>query len=321
MDRIIVSIIALIFSLPLTGVLYAVSGKPDSLFHLCVKALIGPLVRKLNQKKRSNGVLKTRGFMIMCFTLSFCIAAPYFLATPYRLFIETAILAGSISTIGIWLSAYDAHRALKKASTLKHARDIGKRAFSLELSKHDKQSVTRLIATALTRHFTRQFMAPMLWYLLAGFYGLLITVLITSLYESTIGKSCTALATWIRRAYGLVSLPTSLISAVLLCFAAIFVPGISPLRSLKSFLHAHQEQQKGPFADKPVACLAWGLNQTLGGPETHAVNGAVLSPWIGPQNSSAQTPLTTLDRVLTAIILGSILVLLALCGFIQGLNL
>lgn len=180
------------------------------------------------------------------------------------------------------------------------ARIVGRDPQSL-----DHYGVARAAIESCAENFADGVVAPVFWYLLAGFPGLLVYKTVNTL-DSMIGH-----LTDRHRDFGLISarfddllnLIPARLAGLLLAMAMIFVPSGRPWAALRIMWRDHAHH-RSPNSGWPEAAMAGGLDLALAGPRRYP--GYVAEEkWIG--DGRARARITDIHRALFAMSVGCLL--------------
>lgn len=160
----------------------------------------------------------------------------------------------------------------------------------------DAHGVARAAIETTAENFADGVVAPVFWFLLLGFPGLLLYKTVNTL-DSMIGHLNARY-----RDFGMVSarlddvmnfLPAR-IAALLICLAMAFAPGGRPLKAFLVMLRDHGHH-RSPNSGWPEGAMAGGLELALAGPRRYGGE-QVNEPWIG--DGRARASATDIRRAL-----------------------
>jgi len=160
----------------------------------------------------------------------------------------------------------------------------------------DEHGVARAAIESLAENFSDGVVAPVFWYVLFGFPGLLIYKTVNTL-DSMIGyKNDTyrAFGFTAARLDDVLNLIPARLSGLILSIAAMVTPKGHPLRAFKT-MWRDASKHNSPNAGWPEAATAGALGLALAGPRKYAQHTAD-APWIG--DGTAQATANDIDRAL-----------------------
>lgn len=160
----------------------------------------------------------------------------------------------------------------------------------------DEAGISRAAIESLSENFSDGVVAPVFWYVLFGFPGLLVYKAINTL-DSMIGyKNDTyrAFGFTAARLDDVVNLIPARLAGLLLTLAAIVTPRASPLSAFR-IMWRDASKHNSPNAGWPEAATAGALGVALAGPRRYAKHTAD-APWIG--DGSAELSAVHIRRAL-----------------------
>ena len=160
----------------------------------------------------------------------------------------------------------------------------------------DEHGVARAAIESLAENFSDGVVAPVFWYVLFGFPGLLIYKTVNTL-DSMIGyKNDTyrAFGFTAARLDDVLNLIPARLSGLILSIAAMVTPKGHPLRAFKT-MWRDASKHNSPNAGWPEAATAGALGLALAGPRKYAQHTAD-APWIG--DGTARATANDIDRAL-----------------------
>lgn len=262
-------------------------------------AVVGFLDRKLNREKRSEMVRAVRGVLTTTVVVVLALAAGSAVAWlslnhPWgwivELFLVTALLAGR--------SLYDHVGAV--AGGLEQSLEEGRNAVlhivGRDPTQLDAHGVARAAIESAAENLCDGVVAPVFWYLLFGFPGLLVYKAVNTM-DSMIGHRSARY-----RAFGLtaarlddiLNLIPARLTGLFFVFAAVFVPTAHPGKALKTMLR-DASKHRSMNAGWPEAAMAGALALALAGPIRYAGQ-VVDNAWIG--DGTAKATVTDIRRAL-----------------------
>jgi len=263
---------------------------------------------KLNRHKRSQMERAIRGLvtviiMVTCTGAIGAAVAWLSLHHPMGWLIEliliTILLAGR--------SLYDHVKDVALALTigLEPGRDAVSHIVGRDTSQLDQHGVARAAIESLAENLCDGVIAPIFWYLLFGFPGLLIYKTVNTM-DSMIGYKNTKY-----RAFGMTAarlddalnfIPARL-TGLFLVLAALFAPTASPAKAFRAMMR-DSGKHKSINAGWPEAAMAGALNIALAGPRRY-VNTVIKDPWMG--DGTAKVTLKDIERALYMYIVASLI--------------
>ncbi|MEE8393050.1 MAG: adenosylcobinamide-phosphate synthase CbiB [Rhodospirillales bacterium] len=257
--------------------------------------IIGGLVefldKKLNRPHRSQADRAIRGFLAAALVIVICLAAGWAVAwlTQNHDFGWIVELAGLVALLA-QRSLYDHVRAvghaLSNESTEAGRREVS-RIVGRDPSLLDEHGVARSAIESLAENFSDGVVAPVFWYLLFGFPGLLVYKAVNTM-DSMIGHTSEQY-----RAYGMtaarlddiLNLIPARLSGLFIAMAALFTPKSKPVAAVRVMLR-DAAKHRSPNAGWPEGAMAGALGLALAGPRRYA-NRTVSDPWIGDGTARA----------------------------------
>ncbi len=278
-------------------ILDAIVGDPPALWRLLPHpvALIGRLIayfdRKLNREDRSAPDLRKRGAVVAAgMTLA---AVGLGLAvtelrrrTVWGWAAEVVLVWTLIAQNSLFVHVRAVGRALEREGLAGGRRAVA-RIVGRDPESLDQFGVARAAIESCAENFADGVVAPVFWYLLFGFPGLLACKTINTL-DSMIGHLDDR-----HRDFGRVSarlddgmnLVPARLAGLLLSLAALFVPRGRPIEAFRVMLsdHAHH---RSPNSGWPEAAMAGGLDLSLAGPRRYP-GYVAQEKWIGEGRARA----------------------------------
>lgn len=277
--------------------LEAVVGEARPLFRLVphpvrlIGGLVGWLEGKLNRERRGEAMRAVRGAFVVLFVVALTGAVGWgvaWLGSGYRwgMVLEVVLVATLVAQRSLYAHVRAVGRALDKGGL-----DEGRQAVSHIVGRRpeslDGHGVARAAIESCAENYSDAVVAPVFWYVLFGFPGLLVYKAVNTL-DSMIGHMSPRY-----RAFGFVAarlddvlnLVPARLAALNLVLAALIAPTARPGRALKTMLRDHGKH-RSPNAGWPEAAAAGALGLALAGPRAYAeerVDGA----WIGDGTARA----------------------------------
>jgi adenosylcobinamide-phosphate synthase len=151
----------------------------------------------------------------------------------------------------------------------------------------DAHGIARAAIESLAENFGDGVVAPVFWYVLFGFPGLLVYKAINTM-DSMIGYKTPhykAFGFSAARIDDIVNIIPARLAGLFLVLAAIFVPTANPMRAARVMLR-DAGKHRSPNAGWPEAAVAGALNLALAGPRRYPGR-VVKDPWIGDGSAKA----------------------------------
>ena len=264
-----------------------------------IGGVIGALDRKLNRERRSEADRRVRGTVVMLLVVGGAFAlgwqvARLTAAVEYgwvlELVLTTALLAQR--------SLFDHVRAV--AGGLRQSLVDGRRAVAHIVGRDPEQlddhGVARAAIESCAENFSDAVVAPVFWYVLLGFPGLLAYKAANTL-DSMLGNTTPRYKAfgWASARFDdLVNLAPARLSGLFLALAAFFVPHARPAKAMRVMLK-DARNHRSPNSGWPEAAMAGALDLALAGPRAYP--GVVIKDrWIGDGRARATT-----DDILNAL--------------------
>ena len=256
-----------------------------------IGGLVGFLERKLNREQRSELDRAVRGLLVVLVVAGLSLGVGILVAWLTQnqnfgwileLFLVTVLLAGR--------GLYDRVRAVGLAlrdQGLDQARAAVSHIVGREPGRLDEHGVARGAIESAAENFCDAVVAPVFWYVLFGFPGLLLYKAVNTM-DSMIGYRTPRY-----RAFGMtaarlddaLNLIPARLSGLFLALAAVVVPTARPGAALKVMLRdagKHRSMNGG----WPEGAVAGALDLALAGPRQYSGE-AVNDPWIGDGTARA----------------------------------
>ncbi len=296
-------------------VLDAVIGDPPALWRLLPHpvALIGRLIaaldRRLNRAERSGLDRRLRGAAVAVgMTLA---AVGLGLAvtvlrrrTTWGWAVEILLVWTLLAQKSLFVHVRAVGRALDKEGLAGGRREVA-RIVGRDPNSLDQYGVARAAIESCAENFADGVVAPVFWYLLFGFPGILLCKTVNTL-DSMVGHLDDHY-----REFGKVSarlddamnLIPARLAGVLLSLAALFVPRGRPVEAFRVMLsdHAHH---RSPNSGWPEAAMAGGLGLSLAGPRRYP-GYLAQEKWIG--EGRARASVADIRRSLLMLAVGCLL--------------
>lgn len=276
----------------------AVAGEMPLVFRVLphpVK-LIGQAIargeRKLNRSWRSERDRTVRGavFLLLMLAGAVLIGRAVTLlgqAVPRGWLLELVLTAVLLAQ----RSLYDHVRAVQ-AALRRGGLPAGRQAVAMIVGRDpnslDEHGVARAAIESCAENFSDAVVAPVFWYVIAGFPGLLVYKTVNTL-DSMIGHRndrYRAFGMAAARCDDLLNLAPARLSGLIISVAALFVPQASPQRALRVMIR-DARHHRSPNAGWPEAAMAGALDLALAGPRQYP--GLIVNDrWIGDGRARAE---------------------------------
>ncbi len=256
-----------------------------------IGSLVDWLDRRLNRAHRSNTDRAIRGFIAAMFVILVCGIIGWGIAwlTQNHDFGWIIEFSGLIALLA-QRSLYDHVRAVGKSladESLEAGRIEVAKIVGRDPSLLDRHGVSRAAIESLAENFSDGVVAPVFWYLLFGFPGLLIYKAVNTM-DSMIGHMSDKY-----RAYGMtaarlddiLNLIPARLSGMFIALAALLTPTARPGAALKVMMR-DASKHRSPNSGWPEGAMAGALGLTLAGPRRYSRH-TVDDPWIGDGTAMA----------------------------------
>ncbi len=251
---------------------------------------IGFFDRKLNREDRSEVDRAVRGVLVVLGVTGLAFAVGWGVAWlslnhPLGWIVEFLGLVSLLAARGF----YDHVRAVARAlrDNVEDARQAVSHIVGRDPDSLDGPGVARAAIETLAENFGDGVVAPVFWYVLFGFPGLLVYKAVNTM-DSMIGYRSPKY-----RAFGMTAarlddvlnfIPARL-AGLFLVFAAAFVPTAKPLEALRIMLR-DSRFHRSFNAGWPEGAMAGALGLALAGPR-HYPGTTINDPWIGDGSAEA----------------------------------
>lgn len=237
-------------------------------------AMIGFFDDKLNRPKRSQVDRAVRGTFVVIFMVSFAAAVGIgvmwlTLHFTWGWVLECALLVTLLAGRGL----YDAVARVAKGleiGGLEGGREAVRHIVGRDPKSLDAPGIARAAVESLAENFSDAVAAPVFWYVLLGFPGILVYKTVNTM-DSMIGHK-----TPLHQAFGftaarlddaLNAIPARL-SALIFAAAALFVPTANPSAAIKTAMR-DAKKHRSFNAGWPEAAMAGALGIALAGPRAY----------------------------------------------------
>jgi len=253
--------------------------------------LIGSLDRKLNREKRSQMDRAVRGFATVVIVVGACIAIGCAVAWlsrnhPWGWIIEFLLVVSLITQRALYNAVRRVGTSLR-GDNLEESRDAVSHIVGRDPAQLDSHGVARAAIESLAENFSDGVVAPVFWYVLFGFPGLLVYKAINTM-DSMIGYKTPhyqAFGFSAARIDDIVNIIPARLSGLFIVLAAVFAPTGNPMQALKVMLR-DAGKHRSLNAGWPEGAMAGALNLALAGPRRYPGR-VVKDPWVGNGTAKA----------------------------------
>jgi adenosylcobinamide-phosphate synthase len=252
--------------------------------------LVGFFDRKLNRESRSPADRAVRGALVVVIVGGLAFAVGWLVAWlslnhPWGWIIEFLGLIALLAARGL----YDRVRAVATAlkDGVEAGRDAVRHIVGRDPASMDGPGVARGALESLAENFCDGVVAPVFWYVLFGFPGLLVYKAVNTM-DSMIGHMTPryrAFGMTAARLDDVLNLIPARLAGLFFVFAALFVPTANPRGALRVMLR-DARLHRSINAGWPEGAMAGALGLALAGPRAYT-EGTVNDPWIGDGNAKA----------------------------------
>jgi adenosylcobinamide-phosphate synthase len=262
--------------------------------------LIGFLDRRLNRENRSETDRLVRGILVVIVVCGLATAVGWAVAwlTRHHDFGWIVELALTFSLLA-QRSLYDHVRAVARALNsrgIEAGREAVSHIVGRDVRQLDGHGVARAAIESCAENFSDGVVAPVFWYLLFGFPGLLVYKSVNTM-DSMIGYTTPryqAFGMAAARLDDALNLIPARLSGLFLAAAAVSAPTANPIRAVKTMIR-DAGRHRSPNAGWPEGAMAGALGLALAGPRRYAET-VVDGSWIG--DGRARATETDINRAL-----------------------
>lgn len=274
---------------------------------------------KLDKSQRPKADLLFRGFLITMFALFIGFLAGKAMealtAIPkFGTYYEIICLSLLITSGTIWFSLLKLYFAMEKHDVGQGAYYNIARSARTNLTTTDEFGITRTAINFSAFALDKGLVAPILWFVIAGFPGAMVYSGISALawrfgkQGHSKGFGNTALA--LEKLLGVIP---SILTGVIITCASLFTPTAKLHKGIASWV-GHKSRASYEQGGFPLSALAWCLNVSLGGPSQDLNGYAIKSGWVGPEKATAKNDHKHLRRAIYINVLAHILFIGVLLG-------
>lgn len=253
--------------------------------------LIGVLDRKLNREKRSNMDRAVRGFitvLIVCAIVGAVGAGVDWLTRnhPFGWIVELLLIISLLTQRALYDAVRRVGIALRDRS-LEDARQEVSHIVGRDPAQLDSHGVARAAIESLAENFSDGVVAPVFWYVLFGFPGLIVYKAVNTL-DSMIGyrnDRYRAFGFSAARIDDIANYIPARLSGLILAVAAMFAPQAKPGKAFRTMFR-DAGKHRSVNAGWPEGAVAGALGLALAGPRRYP-DRIVKDPWIGDGTAKA----------------------------------
>ena len=311
-DRIPVAIAAIVLCVIVGMITGPLAGNANAFFWQFIDRMFGNLGDKMDKPSRPQADLIFRGFLIVMLIL-FVMALigkgfeAFIADKPMNGMTQTILLSLFMSAGSVWFVLLKLYFAMENEGSTKGAFLGIARSTRTNLNTSDDFGITRMGMNFAARSFDKNMVAPVLWFLIAGFMGIALYTGLSALAwrfgkeGATKGFGATALA--LEKLLGFFP---SVLSGLLITLAGLFTPTAKLHKGITAwFGHKNRAAyEQGGFA---LSALAWSLNVSLGGPAQDLKGDAIKNTWVGPEGATAKNDHKHLRRAIYVNVIAHIL--------------
>lgn len=289
-DPFILLILALILDAALGGMGPVFKILPHPV--VIIGRVVGWFDHKLNRPNRGSMDRAVRGALTvtLCVVLAGAVGIGVHWLTLHHQFgwmVELFLLVALLAQRELYGAVRAVMDALRSDGT-----EGGRRAVSRIVARDpaylDEHGVARAAIESLAENFSDGVVAPVFWYVLFGFPGLLIYKTVNTL-DSMIGyknDQYRAFGFTAARLDDILNLAPARLSGLLFTLAALITPGTNPVHAFRT-MWRDAGKHNSPNAGWPEAAMAGALGLALAGPRTYPQH-VVDAPWMGDGRAKAQ---------------------------------
>ena len=255
-----------------------------------IGGVVGFLDRKLNRENRSQGDRALRGALVVVFVSLAAFGVGWAVAWltlnhPWGWIIEFVGLIALLAGRGLYDHVKAVARALREG--VEPGRQAVRHIIGRDPERLNGAGVARGALESLAENFCDGVVAPVFWYVLFGFPGLLVYKAVNTM-DSMIGYTSPkyrAFGMTAARLDDVLNFIPARFAGLFLVFAALFVPTAHAGAALKVMLR-DSGKHRSPNAGWPEGAMAGALGLALAGPR-HYPGRTVNDPWIGSGTAKA----------------------------------
>lgn len=256
-----------------------------------IGALVALLERKLNRDYRSERDRALRGAFAATVVVAAALAVGLGVAWlsrhhPFGWAVELVLMVTLIAQRGLYDRVRRVARALDGEGLEAGRREVA-HIVGRDVSRLDAHGVARAAIESAAENFCDAVVAPVFWYALFGFPGLVAYKAVNTM-DSMIGHTTPkyrAFGMTAARLDDVLNLVPARLAGLVFCAAAAFAPTASPGAALKAMAR-DARKHRSPNAGWTEAAVAGALGLTLAGPRQYAEH-TVADPWLGDGRARA----------------------------------
>lgn len=311
-ERIPVALAAMLLCVVIGMITGPFAGNANAFLWFVIDRIVGGIGDKLDKPSRPAADLLFRGFLItMLIVVLMALLGKAFDALidtkPLYGMTQLILLSLCLSAGTVWFSLLKLYFAMENDGTTKGAFLGVARSTRTNLNASDDFGITRMGMNFAARSFDKNMVAPVIWFLVAGFVGVCLYTGLAALAwrfgkdGATKGFGATALA--LEKLLGFFP---SVLSGLLITLASLFTPTAKIHKGITAwFGHKNRAAyEQGGFA---LSAMAWSLNVSLGGPAQDLKGDAIKNNWIGPESATAKNDHKHLRRAIYINVMAHIL--------------
>lgn len=300
----------------LTGPL---GGDVNPLIWRVYNGILSPLGFKMDKSDRTRGDLILRGFFLTIIALIIA----YLLGKVFSVVVERipvwrvpeiVLLCLFITGGTVWQTLLKLQKVLKNGKVGEGTYFAIAHSSRANLTQVDDFTITRKGIALAVRIFDKGLVAPLFWYLVAGFPALTVYAALCVLCWrfGRLGETggLAVIPLFFEKVMGIVP---NLLSAFVLTLSAVITPTAMMSRALKGW-NAHKNSASYSFGGLPLNIVAWALDISIGGPVTDLDGNKIKGGWVGPEKASAQLTSGHLKRAVYLVMVAATLYLAIILG-------
>jgi adenosylcobinamide-phosphate synthase len=246
--------------------------------------VIGFFDTKLNREDRAERDRAFRGALVVAVIIILAISVGWSVSWlslnhPLGWIIEFLGLVSLLSARNLYDHVRDVAKGLRKS--VNEGRSAVAHIVGRDPDNLDGPGVARAAIESLAENFGDGLIAPVFWYALFGFPGILVYKAVNTL-DSMIGYKSPryrAFGMTAARLDDVLNLIPARLAGLFIVFASVFVPTAKPAQALKVMLR-DSRLHRSPNAGWPEGAMAGALSLSLAGPR-HYNKQTINDPWIG----------------------------------------
>jgi adenosylcobinamide-phosphate synthase len=247
--------------------------------------LISFLDQKLNRENRSDASRTVRGAIVVLFIVSLCfiigLAVTWFGQNyPFGWIVELFLVISLIAQRSLFSYVRRVGIALKEQG-LSGGRTAVSHIVGRDPDQLDQHGVARAAIESLAENFGDAVVAPVFWYVLFGFPGLLVYKAVNTM-DSMIGHKTERYKSFgfcAARLDDVLNLVPARLAGFWIFLGSFFIPTSSPFTGFKTMFR-DARKHRSPNAGWPEGAMAGTLDIALAGPRKYR-EGQANDPWIG----------------------------------------